>query len=74
MKYWDITDFEELEVPHHRRKFNKEKFCKRNKLGHGQYGPHEYDANTHLCIRCGKIDPVTKHKSYIVDDPDIKNK
>jgi hypothetical protein len=62
---WDIMDdlvdgFEER--PNNRgSNFNKEKFCKKNKLGGGQYGPHTYVNGG--CTLCSKIDPRVKFGS-----------
>jgi hypothetical protein len=44
------------------RRFNKEKFCKKNRIGHGQYGSHIY-VDDH-CKFCKKIDPRIKHTNY----------
>lgn len=64
MNEWDDSvsdDVDEVRV-HHSRKFNKEKFCKKNRLGHGQYGPHIYI--NERCKFCNKIDPRVKHINY----------
>ena len=60
------TDFDE-DIPHDRFKikFNKEKYCKKNKIGSGKYGPHEYSNGR--CSRCSKIDPQQKNKQFDVD-------
>lgn len=44
------------------RRFNKEKFCKKNRIGNGQYGPHVYINDR--CKFCKKIDPRIKHTNY----------
>jgi hypothetical protein len=56
-----IDDYEDSHQ-HRVRYFNKEKFCKKNKLGHGQYGPHIYVNDR--CKFCNKIDPRVKHINY----------
>ncbi|MDD4109958.1 MAG: hypothetical protein PHS54_00230 [Clostridia bacterium] len=64
MRDLDIIQLEEYsdEQKHRVRHFNKERFCKKNKLGHGQYGPHIYENDR--CKMCGKIDPKLKHINY----------
>ena len=59
---WDITDdlTDGFEERHRNKTFNKERFCKKNKLGGGQYGPHTY-ANGN-CTMCNKIDPKIKFR------------
>lgn len=63
MKNFDPSDWDTEERPRRRGpKFNKERFCKKNRIGSGKYGPHQYDDG--YCIRCGKIDPDKKRKRY----------
>lgn len=64
MRDWNIPDSDEMEDSrvHRTKHFNKEKFCKKNKLGYGQYGPHEYVNDR--CRFCNKIDPRVKHTNY----------
>ena len=62
----DDTNYDEWfadERPmHHKRKFNKERFCKKNKIGNNRFGPHEYvDGN---CNKCNKIDPKRKRNKF----------
>ena len=53
-------EFYENERPVHSA-FNKEKFCKKNKLDNGKYGSHVYkDGN---CVFCSKIDPKFKRRN-----------
>lgn len=68
MNEWDAEEFEGAPRGHVGRHINKEKYCKKNKLGHGQYGPHIYE-NKH-CKLCGKTDPSTKFKptQFIKED------
>lgn len=63
MSDWNNEQGEEWDEPHgHRVKHvNKERFCKKNRLGHGQYGPHVYVNDR--CQYCNKIDPRVKHRS-----------
>lgn len=64
--YSDICDddFSDEAQDHKQRgrRINKEKYCKKNKLGNGQYGLHEY-ANER-CIKCNKVDPNIKNKEH----------
>jgi hypothetical protein len=55
------TGFEDTEeAGYHRvKRFNKERYCKKNKLGHGQYGEHYYVNDR--CQYCNKIDPYLKY-------------
>jgi hypothetical protein len=62
MKNWESGDWEENRPRRSGRKINKERFCKKNRIGSGKYGSHEY--NEGHCIRCGKIDPIIKRKRY----------
>lgn len=56
-------EYDVEERPNYRgRPFNKEKFCKKNKIGNGQYGPHIYENGN--CVLCGKIDPQLKFKPF----------
>lgn len=61
---WDIADIlaeRNDEEPRHRGKpFNKERFCKKNRIGNGQYGPHTYMNGN--CTLCNKIDPRIKFR------------
>ncbi len=41
-------------------RFNKEKFCKKNRQENGQYGFHSYKMDR--CVYCNKIDPRLKSK------------
>jgi hypothetical protein len=62
MNKWDYSEMESSDGPHHSgRKINKERFCKKNKLGHGRYGPHIYEDKKH-CKLCGKIFPGLKRR------------
>lgn len=57
----DIEFYEDERVVHH-SSFNKEKYCKKNKLNNGKYGPHVYkDSN---CVFCSKKDPQLKRRDY----------
>ncbi len=61
MNNWDVADYDsEPRVHHTGRKINKNKFCKKNKLGGGRYGPHIYEGK--FCKFCGKINPATKQR------------
>ncbi len=54
-------DYEETEERHRGGpRFNKEKFCKKNRLENGQYGFHSYERDR--CVFCNKIDPHLKLK------------
>lgn len=73
MSDWNIMDYEDLDVdveieePVHRGKhINKEKFCKKNKIGNGQYGPHNYVDKR--CTMCDKIDPRVKNKNNRIEE------
>lgn len=72
MKNWDISDYDQSdEHRHHRaRKFNKEKYCKRNHKNGSEYGPHIYDQVTKRCTLCNKIDPRVKFNPFIGDKND----
>lgn len=63
MNYWTIIDQDDDDVCGFRApRFNKEKYCKKNKLGHGQFGPHIYVNDR--CKFCNKIDPCRKRMNY----------
>lgn len=65
MKEYDSWDYDDAETRSVRgSNFNKEKFCKRNKIRGGLFGPHEYNASKR-CIRCDKIDPSIKHNDKL---------
>lgn len=51
-------DYEESRERHRGPRFNKEKFCKKNRFVNGEYGFHSYERER--CIYCGKIDPRVK--------------
>jgi hypothetical protein len=55
-------DYLEEERHVHHSSFNKERFCKRNKLGGGRYGPHIYKDG--YCMFCNKTDPQLKRRDY----------
>lgn len=59
----DYLDYDSGENTHHHsgRKINKEKYCKKNKLGHGRYGSHYYEDGKN-CKFCGKINPALKRR------------
>lgn len=44
---------------HRTSRFNKEKFCKKNKIGSGKYGSHVYVNN--YCKFCSKKSPSLKY-------------
>lgn len=62
----DMTEDGDGTTGRRKSKFNKEFFCKKNKLlrkvNGSYYGPHTYVSGQ--CTGCGKIDPDTKHKFY----------
>lgn len=62
-------DYDEVYNPHVHRKrpFNKERYCRKNKLTGGKYGEHQY--NNGRCKLCSKIDPQRKRKVF----EEIKN-
>lgn len=61
MRDWNVEQMDDYEEPqgHRVNYFNKERFCKKHKLGHGQFGPHDYVNDR--CVYCKKIDPRLKH-------------
>lgn len=46
---------EERPFKHKKRRISKERYCKKNKLGGGQFGPHQYDSGKKVCKLCGHI-------------------
>ena len=50
------------------RKPDKNRFCRKNKNG-GEYGPHTYEENGDVCIRCGHI----KNKPKYTEIKEIEN-
>lgn len=65
MSNWEkLLDQEDR--PHkHVQKPNKNIFCRKNKLGNKQYGPHIYEEGNR-CILCGHL----KHKT--IDEESLK--
>lgn len=59
--------FEDDEQIRFKKKFNKNKYCKKNKLSGGKYGPHLYKDDQKYCSRCG-------HINKIANDPTLDNK
>ena len=62
-----MTLWEDDLEPQHRgkqkNKINKDRFCKKNNLGHGRYGPHVY-GEKNRCVNCNKISPSLKRREY----------
>ena len=50
-KNWE--DEGEYKHVSHKKKLNKDKYCKKNKIGPKQYGPHVYKEGSNRCILCG---------------------
>ncbi len=68
MNSWKYVDDEEI-IHHTGRKINKNKFCKKNKLGGGKYGSHIYEGT--CCKFCGKINPVIKKQPINIKDENM---
>jgi len=54
------------EKPKFHKKFNKEVYCKKNKISGNKYGPHIYING--YCKNCSKIDPQKKKKIGVIED------
>lgn len=46
-----------------RKNVDKNKFCKKNKMGGGRFGPHNY-SDGKSCILCGHIKKEQKSDNY----------
>lgn len=44
-------------------KLDKEKFCKKNKIGKNRYGPHIYVSGSRYCVKCKHLKKEGK-KTY----------
>lgn len=60
MKEWEIDS----ERSYKTSSFNKNKWCKKNKLGGGKFGPHQYNQDTNRCDLCNKKDPRVKFAPF----------
>ena len=45
-------------------KLNKHKYCKKNKLNGGMFGPHIYDSSGKSCVKCGHLKKENKKNEY----------
>lgn len=54
------------------KKPNKNFYCRKNKLGNKQYGPHEYKEDENACIKCGHI-RNKQHKTEEFKESEDKN-
>lgn len=50
-----MDDGEERIFTHKKRKISKHRYCKKNKLGGGKFGPHLYEDGKKVCKLCGHI-------------------
>lgn len=57
MTKYNEWEFEEEKPIYHsfKKKLDKNRFCKKNKLGNKKYGPHIYNVNGKTCDNCGHM-------------------
>jgi hypothetical protein len=51
---WDETEVRSKRISK-KTKLNKHRYCKKNKINGGLYGPHTYGPAGKTCIKCGHI-------------------
>ena len=60
----EYFDEEEPHFTHKKKKISKHRYCKKNKLGGGRYGPHQYEEGKTVCKLCGHIKKEGKNIDY----------
>lgn len=67
MELLDGCDNHDIHKIHFAKKPDKGVFCRKNKLGGGKYGYHEYEGESNRCKNCGH----TKKNPKMFNSSDI---
>jgi hypothetical protein len=60
---WDIGVNQNKRISA-KTKLNKDKYCKKNKLGNFKYGPHTYVQNNNYCVKCNHLRKEKKNYEF----------